>query len=96
MEGVRNGVPILCWPYFSDQFANRSYVCDIWRTGLGVAHGEDGVVSKEELKAKLEQVTGDKGIAKRAGVLRDAARESVKEGGCSYENFKRFIHLLKE
>ena len=34
MEGVRNGVPFLCWPYFVDQFANRSYICDIWRTGL--------------------------------------------------------------
>ncbi|KAF7074742.1 hypothetical protein CFC21_079569 [Triticum aestivum] len=96
MEGVRNGVPIVCWPYFSDQFANQSYICDIWRTGLDVTHGDDGVVTKEEVKDKLERLTGDKGIAERARMLRDAARKSVNEGGSSYENFKRFVDLLTE
>ncbi|KQK13117.1 hypothetical protein BRADI_1g08177v3 [Brachypodium distachyon] len=95
-EGVRNGVPILCWPYFADQFANRSYICDIWMTGLAVAAGEDGVVTKEEVRSKLEQVIGDEGIGERARVLRDAARSSIVEGGSSYENFKKFIDLLME
>ena len=63
---------------------------------MGVTHGEDGVVTKEEVKAKLEQLTGDKGIAERARMLRDAARKSVSEGGSSYENFKRFVNLLTE
>uniref|UniRef100_N1QP69 Putative UDP-glucosyltransferase n=1 Tax=Aegilops tauschii TaxID=37682 RepID=N1QP69_AEGTA len=96
MEGVRNGVPILCWPYFVDQFANRSYICDIWRTGLAVTPGEDGVVTKEEVIAKLGLVIGDKRIAERAGMLRDAARKCLSEGGSSYENFKRFVDLLSE
>nr|UHB15538.1 UDP-glycosyltransferase [Paris polyphylla] len=34
MEGVRNGLRFLCWPYFADQFFNESYICDVWRTGL--------------------------------------------------------------
>lgn len=96
MEGVRNGVPILCWPYFVDQFANRSYVCDIWRTGLAVAPGDDGVVTKEEVNTKLEQIIGDQGIAERARVLKDAARRSVSVGGSSYQNFKKFVSLLSE
>ncbi|XP_044467821.1 UDP-glycosyltransferase 83A1-like [Mangifera indica] len=29
MEGVSNGLPFLCWPYFGDQFINQSYICDI-------------------------------------------------------------------
>uniref|UniRef100_A0ACD5WAI0 Uncharacterized protein n=1 Tax=Avena sativa TaxID=4498 RepID=A0ACD5WAI0_AVESA len=95
-EGVRNGVPILCWPYFADQFANRSYICDIWRTGLAVTPGEDGIVTSEEVKTKLEQVINDEGIAKRARTLRDAARGSLSEGGSSYANFKRFVSLLAE
>ncbi|KAF7067752.1 hypothetical protein CFC21_073597 [Triticum aestivum] len=96
MEGVRNGVPILCWPYFVDQFANRSYICDIWRTGLAVTPGEDGVGTKEEVAVKLGLVIGDEGIAERAGMLRDAARKCLSEGGSSYENFKRFVDLLSE
>jgi hypothetical protein len=97
MEGVRNGVPFLCWSRLKvDQYTNRSYICDIWRIGLAVSPGEDGVVTKEEVDTKLEQVMGDHGIAERARVLRDAARRSLGEGGTSYEKFKRFISLLKE
>ncbi|XP_008646498.1 UDP-glycosyltransferase 83A1 [Zea mays] len=95
MEGVRNGARFLCWPYFVDQFANRSYVCDIWRTGLAVSPGEDGVVTKEEVSSKVDRVAGDEGIADRARVLKDAACRCVAEGGSSHENFNRFVHLLR-
>jgi UDP:flavonoid glycosyltransferase YjiC (YdhE family) len=97
MEGVRNGVPILCWPYFVDQFANRSYISDIWRTGLAVTpDDEDGVVTKEEVHTKLGKVICDEGIAERARILKDEARTSLEEGGSSSENFNRFVDLLKQ
>ncbi|KAL6894115.1 hypothetical protein ACP4OV_008213 [Aristida adscensionis] len=94
MEGVRNGVPFLCWPYFVDQFPNRSYICDIWRIGLAVSPSEDGVVTKEEVSSKVERVIGDSGIAERARALRDAACRCLGEGGSSHENFNRFVDLL--
>ena len=58
--------------------------------------GEDGVGTKEEVAVKLGLVIGDEGIAERAGMLRDAARKCLSEGGSSYENFKRFVDLLSE
>uniref|UniRef100_A0ACD6A581 Uncharacterized protein n=1 Tax=Avena sativa TaxID=4498 RepID=A0ACD6A581_AVESA len=94
LEAVRNGVPVLCWPYFCDQFLDRSYVTDVWRTGLAVSPGEDGVVAKEEVKFKVDKVIGDAGFRKRAGWLKQAAAECVAEGGSSYENFTRFVELL--
>ncbi|KAJ1258919.1 hypothetical protein BS78_10G112900 [Paspalum vaginatum] len=96
MEGVRNGVRFLCWPYFVDQFANRSYICDIWRTGVAVSPGEDGVVTKEEVSSKVGQVVGDEGIAGRARLLKDAARRCAGEGGSSHENLNRLADLLRE
>jgi hypothetical protein len=65
-------------------------------TGLAVTAGEDGVVTKEEVHSKLEQLIGDKEIAERVRMLRDAARRSLNEGGSSYANFKRFVNLLTE
>nr|CAB3498145.1 unnamed protein product [Digitaria exilis] len=96
MEGVRNGMPFLCWPYFVDQFANRSYICDIWRTGLAVSPGEDGIVTKEEVSDKVAKVIGDEGMAERARMLRDAACKCLGEGGSSRENFSRLVDLLRE
>ena len=29
VDGVTNGVPFLCWPYFADQFLNGTYICDV-------------------------------------------------------------------
>ncbi|KAF8775592.1 hypothetical protein HU200_004368 [Digitaria exilis] len=96
MEGVRNGMPFLCWPYFVDQFANRSYICDIWRTGLAVSPGEDGIVTKEQVSVKVAKVIGDEGMAERARMRRDAACKCLGEGGSSRENFSRLVDLLRE
>nr|CAB3493175.1 unnamed protein product [Digitaria exilis] len=103
MEGVRHGVPFLCWPHFGDQFCNRSYVCDVWRTGVrlcccgGGGDGRGGgVVTKEEVRDKLELLLGDEGIRERAVLLQSAARASVVDGGSSHRNLLRFVNMLRE
>lgn len=95
MEGVVNGVPFLCWPYFSDhQFFNRTCVCDLWRIGLRLEKGEDGVVKGEEVSAKLEAVLGDEEMRARAMELEGAARRSIGDGGASKKNLDRFIEAM--
>ncbi|TKV91282.1 hypothetical protein SEVIR_9G085300v4 [Setaria viridis] len=96
MEGVRNGTPFLCWPYFCDQYLNRSYVTNVWRTGLAVAPGADGIITKEELRSKVEEVVSDAEIKERARLFKDAARWCVSEGGSSYENFNKLVNLMSE
>ncbi|CAN6281315.1 unnamed protein product [Urochloa humidicola] len=96
MEGVRNGVPFLCWPYFCDQYLNRSYITNVWRTGLALSPNADGIIEKEELRNKVEQLVGDGEIKERAGLFKDAVRRCVSEGGSSYENFKKLVNLLSE
>ncbi|MQL73301.1 hypothetical protein Taro_005659 [Colocasia esculenta] len=95
MEGVTNGLPFLCWPYFADQHINRDYICDAWRTGLGVSPDAEGVISKEEIKGKLEALLGDEGIKERATQLKEAARKNVEAGGTSCENFRKFVEAMK-
>ncbi|KAM0929480.1 hypothetical protein ACQ4PT_001554 [Festuca glaucescens] len=96
MEAVRNGVPVLCWPYFCDQFLNRGYFTDVWKTGLSVSPGGDGVVTKEEVKSKVEKVIGDEGIRERAMCLKDTASKCIGKGGSSHNNFTTFVDLLSQ
>jgi len=96
LEGVRNGVPFLCWPYFSDQFLDQNYITDLWRTGLAVSPDAGGVVMKEELRSKVEQVVSNGEIKERAQLFRDATCRAISEGGASYENFQKFLDLLHE
>ncbi|KAC9242325.1 hypothetical protein E3N88_46144 [Mikania micrantha] len=48
LEGVTNGLPFLCWPYFADQFHNETYICDIWKTGLKLNKNEEGIITRGE------------------------------------------------
>nr|XP_004306080.2 PREDICTED: UDP-glycosyltransferase 83A1-like [Fragaria vesca subsp. vesca] len=95
LEGVSNGVPFLCWPYFADQFLNESYICDIWKVGLRLDKNESGIIAKEEIKNKVEQVLCDKSYSARASKLKELAMINIKEGGQSNMIFKDFVEWMK-
>ncbi|KAB2056079.1 hypothetical protein ES319_A11G079500v1 [Gossypium barbadense] len=95
MEGVSNGVPFLCWPYFADQFLNESYISDIWKTGLKLQKDEGGIIRKEEIKRKVEQLVGDENFKTRAVELKQMVEKSVCDGGSSDKVFKNFVQWLK-
>ncbi|KAJ0100332.1 hypothetical protein Patl1_21705 [Pistacia atlantica] len=95
MEGVSNGLPFLCWPYFGDQFINESYICDIWNVGLKFNREKAKIITREEIKSKVDQVLGDENFKARASELKETALKSVKEGGLSDKNFKKFIEWIR-
>ncbi|KAK1278437.1 UDP-glycosyltransferase 83A1 [Acorus gramineus] len=95
MEGVTNGVPFLCWPYFADQFLNESYICDSWKVGLRLCRDAGGFITKEEIKTKVEALLGDREVVGRALELKEMAEVSIAEGGSSYNNLNEFIESMK-
>jgi hypothetical protein len=96
MEGVLHGVPFLCCPYFSDQFCNQSYVCNVWKTGLKLCANEQGVVTKEEIRDKVAQLLGAEDIKARAVMWKNKAFASMREGGSSHHNLLKLVKLLQE
>ncbi|XP_058070362.1 UDP-glycosyltransferase 83A1-like [Magnolia sinica] len=95
LEGLSNGVPFLCWPYFCDQFLNKSYISDVWKVGLGLSSDIKGIISRVEIKGKVDQLVSDEGIRSRALELKDMARKSVGVGGSSSKNFNDFVEAMK-
>jgi len=91
IEGVCGGVPFLCWPLVKDQFVNKSYICDVWKVGLRLDKDENGLVSKGEIKEKVEQLLADEGIKARSLKLKELTLNNVVEGGHSSKNLKSFI-----
>ncbi|KAJ9564304.1 hypothetical protein OSB04_000270 [Centaurea solstitialis] len=96
LEGVTNGRPFLCWPYFADQFYNEDYVCDIWKTGLRFEKDEAGIIRRGEIKSKVEEVLSNKNYAMRALEMKEKVTGSIREGGRSHENLDKFIEWVQE
>ncbi|KAL2329885.1 hypothetical protein Fmac_017466 [Flemingia macrophylla] len=94
MEGVANGVPFLCWPYFADQLFDRAYICDVWKVGLGFDLDERGLISRWEIKKKVDQLLGDESMRGRSKKLKEMVVRSIAEGGESHENFRKFEEWL--
>lgn len=94
IEGIGNGVPFLCWPYFADQFLNQTYICDEWKVGLGLSKDESGIITREEIKEKVEHLLSDKSYKERVLNLQAKTMDSVR-GGRSHKNFNNFIDWIK-
>ncbi|CAI0539864.1 unnamed protein product [Linum tenue] len=98
MEGLANGVPFLCWPYFADQFLNASYVCDVWKVGLRLER-EDGngmmVVTKEEIRKKVDRLVGSVELKERSSEIKRMVRDSVGERGSSTQNLMKFAEWVR-
>ncbi|XP_050222775.1 UDP-glycosyltransferase 83A1-like [Mercurialis annua] len=95
MEGVSMGVPFLCWPYMGDQFHNKDYICEAWKVGLVVNPDEKGIVTRHEIKSKIEKLICDEDIKINSLKLKEMAKISVGEGGTSYKNLLSFVEQIK-
>ena len=80
---------------FANQFHNRSYICDVWKIGLGLTPDENGLITRHEIKTKIEALLFDDGIKENALELKKMAKTSVTKGGSSSKNFESFIEQLK-
>ncbi|WCJ25610.1 UDP-Glycosyltransferase superfamily protein [Euphorbia peplus] len=94
MEGVANGVPFLCWPYYADQPINESYICDVWKVGLNFERDEFKIINREEIKNKVELLLSDTNIRERTEQLKEIAMKSVRDYGHSKMIFSNFVQWL--
>ena len=95
VEGVSGGIPFLCWPFAKDQHVNKSYVCDVWKIGLGLDKDENGIISKGEIRKKVEKLLLDEDIKARSLKLKESTMNNIGKFGQSTKNLEKFINWAK-
>lgn len=99
LETLCLGVPMVTMPQWTDQPTIAKYVEDVWKVGVRVKVGEDGIVGKEEIKACIGTVMeGDRAIEFKENALRwkQVVLQALGEGGSSMKNIDQFISSLRE
>ncbi|QHN83694.1 hypothetical protein HN51_060119 [Arachis hypogaea] len=95
IEALSNGVPLLCWPYFGDQFFNKNYICDALKVGMAFDSDENGMISRGEIKEKVDQLLSNENTRSRSHKLMEKLKHNMEEGSTSSTNLSRFFTWLK-
>ncbi|KAK4774821.1 hypothetical protein SAY86_009756 [Trapa natans] len=93
MESLSAGVPMLCWPFISDQLTNCKYVCIDWEVGIHI----DGSLERDGVKSLVREVMeGEKGkrMKKKAMEWKKQAMEATGPHGSSSANLDIFLQDL--
>ena len=96
LEGLSNGMPFLCWPYFADHFYDKICICDVWKVGIGLNFDAEGLISRYEIQKKVDMLLEDEGIRERSMKMKEIIKNNISEGGHSFENFTKFVEWVKE
>ena len=96
-EALSLGVPMVGMPQWTDQSTNAKYVEDVWKVGVRVRVGENGVVRREEIELCVRKVMEEesgKEIRINAKKWKELAVEAVLQGGTSDVNINEFVSGL--
>jgi hypothetical protein len=94
LEGISEGVPMICRPSFGDQKVTARYVSQVWRVGL---HLEDEL-ERGEIDSVITRLMVDKEgdeMRQRAMDLKEKAELCIRTGGSSYNSLNKLVELIK-
>ncbi|CAN6269978.1 unnamed protein product [Urochloa humidicola] len=90
LESLCAGVPMLCWPFFSEQQTNCGYKCMEWGVAMEIGHD----VRREAVAVKIrEAMCGKKGkeMRRRTGEWQEIAVRATRPGGRSYASLEKLV-----
>ncbi|KAA0066445.1 UDP-glycosyltransferase 84B2-like [Cucumis melo var. makuwa] len=93
-ETVVTGVPVIAFPEWTDQPTNAKLLTDVFKMGVRMRKGDDGIVSPNEVERCIKEITegpAAEAMAKRAEELKVSAMKAVEDGGSSHRNLEKFI-----
>uniref|UniRef100_A0A6N2L244 Glycosyltransferase N-terminal domain-containing protein n=1 Tax=Salix viminalis TaxID=40686 RepID=A0A6N2L244_SALVM len=93
LESICGGVPMVCWPFFSDQHTNCWFACTKWGIGMEM---ENNVKRDEVEKLVRELMEGEKGkdMKRKAMEWKTKAEEAAWTGDASHRNLDRLVKVL--
>ncbi|KAH7657243.1 UDP-glucuronosyl/UDP-glucosyltransferase protein, partial [Dioscorea alata] len=106
-EAVSNGVPMITWPQFADQFLNERLVVEFLRIAIAIGvkkpvfyYGENEIpIKRVDVERAVRSLMGDGEEAEerriRAREIKEKAIKAMEAGGSSFENITMLVEYIK-
>ncbi|TVU39084.1 hypothetical protein EJB05_12487, partial [Eragrostis curvula] len=92
VEGLVEGVPMVCWPFFCDQQVNSRFVGAVWKTGMDMKDVCDRAVVERMVREAMESAK----IRSSAQALAQQLRQDIADGGSSATEFQRLVTFIRD
>lgn len=99
LEAITAGVPMLCWPLYSEQMFNKVLMTEDMGVGVEMAGYAAGFIKAEEVEAKVRLVMESeqgRGLRARVAARKKEADAALAEGGSSQAAFAQFFLDVKK
>ncbi|CAA0812949.1 UDP-glycosyltransferase 88A1 [Striga hermonthica] len=97
LEAVRASVPMVAWPLYVEQKANRAVLVEEMRVALRIEMAEDGFVAAEEVERRVNELMGEAEEVRR--VVEEKSLEAMAamaEGGSSIVELGKLFQSWKK
>ncbi|KAI5060673.1 hypothetical protein GOP47_0025093 [Adiantum capillus-veneris] len=97
LEAITVGVPMLGWPYFSDQPMDCTCIQEGWKIGLKLKEDMSGekLVLRGAIQEKVKELMCSEKFQTMAQGWSTLAKEAAQQGGSSHRNIKNFVDCLR-
>ncbi|KAK1437087.1 hypothetical protein QVD17_02872 [Tagetes erecta] len=92
LESISQGVPMICRPFFGDQYVNSRYLSYVWQVGLELECLERQVIVST-IRRLLVDDEGEE-TRKRANALKEKAKYSLCKGGSSFNSLSNLVEFI--
>ncbi|KAJ0796142.1 putative UDP-glucuronosyl/UDP-glucosyltransferase [Helianthus annuus] len=92
LESISQGVPMICWPFLGDQYVNSRYLTYVWLVGLELEHLERRVIATAIRRLMVDDE--GKEMRKRANDMKEKAKNSLCNGGSSFNSLNNLVEFI--
>ncbi|KAF5817818.1 putative limonoid glucosyltransferase [Helianthus annuus] len=97
MDRIGTRGKIVSWAPQQAVLAHPSIACfELYSRRLGFEKDENGVIGRDEIMGKIDQLINNREFKTRALDLKEKVINSIREDGSSCKNFKRFVKWMQE